>query len=48
MPFPSRLWILVIFALLWDCGKALRHVRLFTARALHPTAAKNDFANFFF
>ena len=44
MPFPGILWSLVIFAPFLGYGEVLRHVRLFTARAPHPTAAKNDFA----
>jgi hypothetical protein len=44
MYFPVLLWSLVIFASFWGYGEALHHVRLFTARALHPIAAKNDFA----
>ena len=44
MSFPGILWSIVIFASFLGYGEALRHVSLFTARALHPTAAKNDFA----
>ncbi len=44
MSFPGILWSLVIFASFLGYGEALRHVSLSTARALHPTAAKNDFA----